>query len=533
MLADDLGFSDLGCYGCEIPTPNIDALAGRRAALHQLPRVAAVLADPGGADDRAQRPRRRHGLRRPHRPRFPRLHRRAPRATSRRWPRCSGPTATRTFAVGKWHLCKDSDLSEAGDQHSWPLQRGFDQYYGFLEALTNFHHPHRLVRGQHASSTSTQYPDGYYLTDDLTDRAVRMIREVEDRQPGQAVLPVLRPRRRPRPAARQARRHRGAPRPLRRRLGRDPRATARPPDRARHRARRHRAAAAQHRTGRGRRRLGRADRRRADACSPATWRSTPRWSPPSTTASAGSAPTLERARRARQHHLHLHQRQRRLARGPDTRQHRLLPRRQPDRAGDHDIRRRRTGAARRDRRPDDLAALPAGLGDGLQHPVPAVQDHHVPRRPPGPARPLLASRASRAPARSAASTRTSPTSSHPRRPPRLDLPTSRDGLPADRSTASRFVPDPRRPPSTPRHTPSSTTSASATVPTTATAGRRSRSTTTEPVQRRPLAPLRHRRRPNAVHDLADEHPERVAELVDAWEEAAWANQVFPLDEGAA
>ena len=36
---------------------------------------------------------------------------------------------------------------------------------------------------------------------------------------------------------------------------------------------------------------------------------------------------------------------------------------------------------------------------------------------------------------------------------------------------------------------------------------------------------------NELHDLADQHPDRVAELVDAWEEAAWRNQVFPLDEG--
>jgi hypothetical protein len=67
-----------------------------------------------------------------------------------------------TVAVGKWHLCRDSDLHDAGDRHSSPLQRGFDQYYGFLEALTNFHHPHRLLDG---------------------NSAVRMIREVKTANP--------------------------------------------------------------------------------------------------------------------------------------------------------------------------------------------------------------------------------------------------------------------------------------------------------------------------------------------------------------
>jgi arylsulfatase len=87
-----------------------------------------------------------------------------------------------TLMVGKWHLCKDADYSEAGDKHSWPLQRGFDQYYGFLEALTNFWHPHRMYEGNSVVQTD-KYPDDYYLTDDLTDRAVRMIREVKTARP--------------------------------------------------------------------------------------------------------------------------------------------------------------------------------------------------------------------------------------------------------------------------------------------------------------------------------------------------------------
>ena len=87
-----------------------------------------------------------------------------------------------TMAVGKWHLCKESDLSDAADRHSWPLQRGFEQYYGFLEALTNYHHPHRLMEGNSVVHRDS-YPDGYYLTDDLTDRAVRMIRETVTADP--------------------------------------------------------------------------------------------------------------------------------------------------------------------------------------------------------------------------------------------------------------------------------------------------------------------------------------------------------------
>ena len=82
-----------------------------------------------------------------------------------------------TSAIGKWHLCRDADYHEAADKHAWPLQRGFEQYYGFLEALTSFHHPHRLIRDNSPVDVDS-YPDGYYLTDDLTDEAIRMVRAV-------------------------------------------------------------------------------------------------------------------------------------------------------------------------------------------------------------------------------------------------------------------------------------------------------------------------------------------------------------------
>jgi len=89
-----------------------------------------------------------------------------------------------TLAVGKWHLCRDADCSAAGPRHSWPLQRGFDRYYGFLEAFTNLHHPHQLVDDNHAVDRDT-YPDGYFLTDDLTEQAITFVRERRATDPGQ------------------------------------------------------------------------------------------------------------------------------------------------------------------------------------------------------------------------------------------------------------------------------------------------------------------------------------------------------------
>ena len=89
-----------------------------------------------------------------------------------------------TMMVGKWHLAKDSDCSAAGPQHSWPCQRGFERFYGILDAFTNLHQPHRIVEDNHLVEVD-RYPDDYYFTDDLTDHAISMIRERKASNPEQ------------------------------------------------------------------------------------------------------------------------------------------------------------------------------------------------------------------------------------------------------------------------------------------------------------------------------------------------------------
>ena len=181
ILVDDLGYSDLGCYGGEIQTPNVDNLSEqglRYTNFHVNPMCSPTRASlltglnahnagvghvahsdsgfPGYAMELTKHC-----------------------ATAAEVFRDTGYS---TMAIGKWHLCKDSDKHASANRHSWPLQRGFDQFYGILGGFTNFHHPDRLIEGNSFLDIE-QYPDGYYLTDDLTNRAISMLKESKTSNP--------------------------------------------------------------------------------------------------------------------------------------------------------------------------------------------------------------------------------------------------------------------------------------------------------------------------------------------------------------
>ena len=175
VLVDDMGYSDVGCFGSEIDTPNIDALAARGVRytnFHVTPKCSPTRASlltgvnhhlVGFADVPF------------HDPGFPGYGGELPAdaATIAEHLRDAGYA---TLMVGKWHLAKESHCTASGPRHSWPLQRGFDEYYGVLGGLSNLHMPGSLVEGNSFVPVDS-FPDGYYLTDDITDRAIRMVRE--------------------------------------------------------------------------------------------------------------------------------------------------------------------------------------------------------------------------------------------------------------------------------------------------------------------------------------------------------------------
>ena len=98
------------------------------------------------------------------------------------WTACCGMAAAGTRRNACCRVCPKR--GPPSPQHGWPCQRGFDRYYGILEAFTNLHQPHRLVEDNHVVEID-RFPDDYFLTDDLTEKAIRMIRDRAASRPGQ------------------------------------------------------------------------------------------------------------------------------------------------------------------------------------------------------------------------------------------------------------------------------------------------------------------------------------------------------------
>ena len=84
------------------------------------------------------------------------------------------PSGYSTFAVGKWHLTPMEQTSPAGPFDQWPLARGFDRYYGFLDGETDQWRPD-LTCDNHPIKPPKTPEEGYHLSEDLVDQAIGMV----------------------------------------------------------------------------------------------------------------------------------------------------------------------------------------------------------------------------------------------------------------------------------------------------------------------------------------------------------------------
>ena len=83
-----------------------------------------------------------------------------------------------TYMSGKWHLDSDKNSRQDGDKSAWPLQRGFNRFFGTLAGSGSYYTPNALT----SQNTLIEAPEGFYYTDAISDTAVSMI--VENRPSG-------------------------------------------------------------------------------------------------------------------------------------------------------------------------------------------------------------------------------------------------------------------------------------------------------------------------------------------------------------
>jgi arylsulfatase A-like enzyme len=162
IMCDDMGFSDVGCYGGEIRTPNVDRLAAEGLRFTQFYNCAKCTTTRASLLTGLHPQRGKGGLLRQDMVTIGEV---------------LGAAGYQTALTGKWHLGRS--------QTTHPYHRGFDEYYGLLDGCCNYFNPVQpdpsykggAVRtfGQN-DRLITEFPDGFYTTDAFSDHAVETIR---------------------------------------------------------------------------------------------------------------------------------------------------------------------------------------------------------------------------------------------------------------------------------------------------------------------------------------------------------------------
>jgi arylsulfatase len=177
ILTDDMGYSDIGCFGSEIKTPNIDKLAKNGLSFTHFyntarcsPTRASLLTglyphqagmghlatenykETGYADDLSKNA-----------------------VTMAEVFQSAGYA---TYMTGKWHIAKN--LGRTTDSSNWPCQRGFQRYFGTLNGSGSYYDPGTLISNNKFIAPPTK---DFYYTNAISDTAVKFIRENPNGKP--------------------------------------------------------------------------------------------------------------------------------------------------------------------------------------------------------------------------------------------------------------------------------------------------------------------------------------------------------------
>ncbi len=165
ILADDMGFSDLGCYGSEIATPNLDRLAANGLRFTQFYNAARCC---------PTRASLLTGL-------YPHQAGMGDMVGDRGLPAYQGFLNDRCVTIAEalrrngYHVLMSGKWHVGEDRPHWPLDRGFEHYFGLISGACNYF---RLDPGRKMAVDNDPYvppASGFYMTDAITDHAVSFL----------------------------------------------------------------------------------------------------------------------------------------------------------------------------------------------------------------------------------------------------------------------------------------------------------------------------------------------------------------------
>ncbi|QBG46855.1 hypothetical protein EGM51_05385 [Verrucomicrobia bacterium S94] len=166
ILADDMGYSDIGCYGGEIETPNIDRLAKEGMRFRHFYNNAKCTTTRASLMSGRYPNRGKGGL-------VPKYCLTLPEAMKQ--------AGYRTILSGKWHL--------GHHKGSRPIDRGFDESYGLFDGCSSFFYPTDPDKPNfgmryfgHNDKRIVEFPDDFYTTDAFTDHALEEMKKSIDAQ---------------------------------------------------------------------------------------------------------------------------------------------------------------------------------------------------------------------------------------------------------------------------------------------------------------------------------------------------------------
>ena len=170
ILTDDMGFSDIGCFGSEIRTPNIDRLASngvRFTNFYNTPRCAPTRASlltglyphQAGMGHLPTYDYKEEGY----------LNELGTNVLTLAELFKSNGYAT--YMTGKWHLTKN--IGPNDDKYNWPCQRGFDRFFGTIHGYGSYYDPGTLT----SANTFIAPGKDFYYTDAISDTTVKFIHE--------------------------------------------------------------------------------------------------------------------------------------------------------------------------------------------------------------------------------------------------------------------------------------------------------------------------------------------------------------------